>query len=206
VGEPGKHFGSDLVETSEAYVPYLLSPFPKMTLVVRTGSDPSSLAAAVRSQVRSIDPKQPVYDVRTMEQVASEWIARARFSMLSLCAFGAVGLVLAGVGIYGVMAYYMTQRTYEIGIRLALGARPSEVVWLAVRHGGALTTTGLALGLAVAFATTRVMKSLLFGVSATDPELLAAVAIALAAVALAACYLPARWATKVDPVIVLRHG
>ena len=176
-----------------------------MSLVVRTDADVSAIAAAVRGVVRSIDRELPVSNVSTVEDLRAASVAPQRFNMLMLVIFAAVALSLAAVGIYGVMAYSVTQRTHEIGIRMALGSRPRDVLRLIVGQAMRLTIAGIVLGSGAALALTRLMQSLLFGVSATDLATFLAVPALLAAVALAACYLPARRATKVDPTIALKY-
>ncbi|HYP29748.1 MAG TPA: ABC transporter permease [Blastocatellia bacterium] len=174
-------------------------------LVVRTDVEPASLAAAVRGAVWEIDKDQPVSNIRTMKEVLSESIARQRFSMLLLGIFAAVALVLAAVGIYGVMSYSAAQRTREIGIRMALGAQSRDVLRLAIGQGMKMALVGVAVGLTGAFALTRLIESLLFGVSTTDPATFALVTFLLIAAALLACYIPARRATRVDPLVALRY-
>jgi putative ABC transport system permease protein len=185
------------------YVPTL--KVSNNNLVLRTASDPAAMASAVRQQVAAIDKDQPVSAIRTMTDVLSESVAQQRFRTMLLAAFAAVALLLAAVGIYGVISYSVTQRTHEIGVRMALGAQRRDVVRLVVRGGLALTLLGVCLGLAGSFALTRVMSGLLFGVSATDPVTFAAITALLTAVALLACYLPARRATRVDPMVALRY-
>jgi putative ABC transport system permease protein len=189
----------------EFYLSYLQYPSPLMFLVARTGADPASLAAAIEKEVHAVDPTQPVSEVKTMTQAVEEAAARPRFNLVLLGAFAALAVVLAAVGVYGVMAYSVSQRTHEIGVRMALGARQSDVLALVLRQGGTLTALGIALGLGSSLVVTRVMQGLLFEVSATDPMNFAAVALLLAAIALAACYLPARRAARVDPMIALRQ-
>ena len=179
--------------------------YSSMTFVVRTEGDPLALAGAARREIQALDKDLPVADVRTMESWMGESVARARFGTLLLAVFAGVALLLAAVGIYGVMAYTVEQRRHEIGIRMALGATVGDVLRLVVRQGLLLTLTGVALGLLGAFALTRVMSGLLFGVTATDPVTFAGVALLLATVALVACLVPARRATKVDPMIALRY-
>ena len=174
-------------------------------IVVRTVVDPLSLAPAVRKVVWEIDKDQPVSDINTMEQIVSEAVARQRFSMLLLGVFATLALVLAAVGIYGVMSYTVAQRTREIGIRMALGAQRSDVLKMTVFQGLKLVAIGVMIGLAAAFVLTRVMASLLFGVSATDPVTFITISVVLMAVALLASYIPALRATRIDPMVALRY-
>ena len=176
-----------------------------LMLAVRTTASPQSALAAIREEVRALDPDQPLTSVATMEERLSQSLSQPRFSTLLLGLFAGVALLLAAVGIFGVMSYVVTQRTHEIGIRMALGAQRRDVLKLIVGHGMRLTLIGLAIGLAASFALTRLMSSLLFGVSATDPATFSVISLVLASVALAACYLPARRATKVDPMVALRY-
>lgn len=179
--------------------------FEPNDLVVKTDVDPASLAATVRKTVWEIDKDQPVSNIRTMDEILADSIARQRFSMLLLAIFAAVALALAGVGIYGVMSYSVAQRTREIGIRMALGAQTGAVLKLAVGYGMKLVLAGLVIGLIAAFALTRVMATLLFGVTATDPTTFALISLLLVAVAAIASYIPARRATRVNPIIALRY-
>jgi putative ABC transport system permease protein len=180
-------------------------PVRGMTLVTRTSGDPRALVPALRHELAALDRDLPLYEPRTMEQVLSDSISRRRFQMLLIAAFAGVGLLLAAVGIYGVISYTVAQRTHEIGVRVALGARAPDILRLVVGQGLGLTLAGVGLGLAAAFGLTRVMTSLLFGVSAADPLTYACVSLALLAVALLACLVPARRATKVDPMVALRY-
>ena len=189
----------------QSYYPYLQNPGGSMSIVLRTAGDPTALSNEVRQQVLAIDPDQPIYSVQTMGQIWEDSIAPDRLLLMLLGTFAAVALVLAGVGIYGVMAYSVTQRTHEIGIRMALGARQGNVLGMVVRQGMTLAVAGLAIGLVGAWLATRAMASLLFGVSATDPATFAMISVVLAGVALGACLVPARRATKVDPMIALRY-
>ncbi|HSE21319.1 MAG TPA: ABC transporter permease [Pyrinomonadaceae bacterium] len=190
----------------QAYLPYLqFGFFEPRDLVVKTDVDPASLAATVRKAVWEIDKDQPVSNTQTMEAILADSIARQRFSMVLLAIFAGVALVLAGVGIYGVMSYSVAQRTHEIGIRMALGAQTAAVLKLALGYGMKLVITGIAIGLVAAFALTRLMSTLLFGVTATDPTTFALISLLLIFVAALASYIPARRATKVDPMIALRY-
>ncbi len=169
-----------------------------MTVAVRTASNPENFVASVREQVFALDKDQPVSRVRTMSQVVADALAQRRLSMALLGGFAALALVLAAVGIYGVVSYAVSQRMHEIGIRMALGAQPRDILKLVVGRGMMLTLVGVGVGLAGAFGLTRFLESLLFGVSATDPA-------TFAGVALLACYIPARRATRVDPLVALRY-
>jgi putative ABC transport system permease protein len=175
-----------------------------MSLVLRAQGDPEALASALRRAVQSIDPDQPIYNVRSMDSLLATTLAPRRLSLLLLATFAVTALLLAGVGIYGVLAYSVTQRTHEIGIRMALGARRADVLVMVLRQGLRLVLAGAALGVAAAFGLTRLMSSLLFGVSPTDPATLGAVSVVLVGVALLACFVPARRASGVDPMIALR--
>jgi putative ABC transport system permease protein len=204
-----KHGGLDRETRPEMYVPYLqpLLPswdVPPMFLVVRGASEPSSLISAVRGVVKELDRDQPVYGVATMEQLLSRSTRQRRFNMTLLAVFAALALILAGMGVYGVMAYAVTERTREIGIRMALGAQASDALKLVISQGMRLTLVGIALGLMGAFALTGLMKNLLFDVRPTDPVTFIAIALLLTFVALLACWIPARRATKVDPMEALK--
>jgi putative ABC transport system permease protein len=188
----------------ESWMPLAQRPSGSMELVLRTTGDPLLLSNAVREAVWSIDRDLPIPTIRTMEQVMSERVAQRRLNMLLLGLFALVALILAAVGIYGVMSYTVTQRTHEIGIRMALGAQSGDVIGMVLKQGIALTLAGVAFGLIATFMLTRLMASLLFGVSARDPVTFAAIAALLTGVALIACWIPARRATKVDPMIALR--
>jgi putative ABC transport system permease protein len=186
------------------YWPYPREPYPFMNFVIRAAIDPATLSAAATREIHALDPDQPVADVRTLDQVVAKSIARPRFNALLLAVFAGVALVLASVGIYGVMNYSATQRTQEIGIRMALGAKPGDILRLVVGHGMKLTAAGIAIGVIASLALTRVMTNLLFGVTATDLPTFLGVSTLLTAVALLANYIPARRATRVNPVVALR--
>jgi len=193
------------LESDPAAAMYMPAYPASVNVVIRSKGDPASLAAAVRKEVLQIDPNQPVADVRTMEQWLERAVAGPRYRTTLLGLFALVALALASTGIYGVMSYSVSQRTHEIGVRMALGARRLDVMRLVVRQGMTLVIVGVALGLAGAFALTRLMDSLLFGVTAKDPFTFVAVSALLTLVAFVACYLPALRATKVDPLVALRY-
>jgi predicted permease len=180
------------------------SPTRAMNVVVRSAADPSSLPSAVTQEIRQIDADLPIYKMQTMGTRVDASLAERRFAMLLLTLFAVLALGLAAVGVYGVMAYLVSQSRRELGIRLALGAAPRDLLWLVVRHGMVTAAIGMALGLAGAFALTRFMRNLLFGVQATDPWTFAAIALTLAAVALMATFVPARRAARIDPIVSLR--
>ena len=189
----------------EIFVPYLQMPYAEMAVVVRTARDPLTLVGALRSQVNSIDRSPPIFDVATMDQLLAEQVASRRFNMLLLGLFAVLALVLAAVGIYGVMTYTVAQRTHEIGIRMALGAEQHDVLGLVLGQGLVLAALGVGIGLMGALALTRFLSSLLYGVKPTDPVTFIAVSFLLAGAALAACYIPARRAAKVNPMVALRY-
>jgi putative ABC transport system permease protein len=203
-----KHMGLDAKEGAAIYQPYAQKQFSFlrwMTLVIRTDAQPTSLIAAVRSQVHALDNDQPVYDIATLDQLLSNSIAKPRFYTALLGAFAVLALILASVGTYGVMSFSVNQRRREIGIRLAMGARRGDIFKLVVGRGLLLALTGVAIGLGGALALTRVMSGLLFGVSATDPMTFIMISLLLTGVALVACFVPARRATRVDPMVALRY-
>ena len=179
--------------------------YRSMSVMVRSAQNPMGLLGAIQNEVWAMDNGLPVSDVKTASQILANSVAQPRFSVLLLGIFAALALILAAVGIYGVMAYSITQRTREIGIRMALGASSTDVLKMVLREGFKFASVGIGIGLAGAFVVTRVLTSLLYGVSAADPVIYAAVSIILAAVALLACYIPARRATKVDPLVALRY-
>jgi ABC-type antimicrobial peptide transport system permease subunit len=176
-----------------------------MFLVARTTGEPAALADAIVQQVRAIDPDVPVYDIATMVERVHESVARQRFAMTMLGAFAAFAMILAAVGVYGVMSFLVTQGTPDIAIRMALGAQRNSILSLVFQQGMALALIGVGLGLIGAFSLTRLMGGLLFGVSARDPLTFVGVALLLTLVALAACYFPARRAMRVDPMVALRE-
>jgi putative ABC transport system permease protein len=187
------------------YLPASQAPLQDMTLLVRTTTDPLSIVGAVRGAVLSIDPNQPISNVSTLEKVVDESIAQRRLNMLLMGLFGGLAMLLSAVGIYGLLSHAVTQRTQEMGIRMALGAQVSDVLELVLKQGMMLALAGEAIGLAGAFALTRLMRGLLFGVTPNDTTTFVVVAGVLGVVALLACYVPARRATKVDPLVALRY-
>jgi len=177
-----------------------------MTVFVRTsGGNAADLARTLRSEVLTIDKNQPVFDVKTLDQRVVQTIAASRSLMLLFSGFAALALVLASVGIYGIVSYSVSQRTREIGIRMALGARGVDVLRMVVRNGMTLVVAGVAIGVAGALALTRFLTTMLFGVTPTDTSTFVVVSVVLATVALVACLIPARRATKVNPLEALRH-
>ncbi len=204
-----RNVGLETVPYPQMYGPAAQFPRRAMSFVARTSADPATLVPALRRELAALDKDLPLYNVRTMEQVMSESVSRRRFQMVLIAAFAGVGLLLAAVGIYGVISYSVTQRRHEIGVRMALGARAADILKLVVGQGFGLTLVGIVIGLGLAllltFALTRVLSSLLYGVKATDPLTFACVALVLLGVALLACLLPARRATKVDPMVALRY-
>jgi putative ABC transport system permease protein len=199
-----KHMGLDSEIEPMSYWPHPELAYSFMTFVIRAQGDAADLAPAARSLIQTLDPEQPVSDLRTMESLLSKSLAKARFNTALLSVFAGVAILLAAVGIYGVMSYTVSQRTNEIGIRMALGARGRNVLYLVIRQGMSLALIGVAVGLAASAALTQLLKKLLFGVSATDPLTFDAIALLLTFIALLACYIPARRAAKVDPMTVLR--
>jgi putative ABC transport system permease protein len=199
-----KQYGVDKENTMQLYLPEAQLPVSWLTLTVRTAGDPAQTLGAIRNEIRGVDPDQAVFEVATMEGLLAEAIAKRRFVMLLLAGFAALALALAAIGIYGVMGYTVAQRTQEIGVRMALGAQTGDVLKLVVGQGMRLALGGVVIGLAAACGLTRLMTTLLFSVKATDPLTFGVIALLLIAVALLACYIPARRATKVDPMVALR--
>jgi putative ABC transport system permease protein len=187
------------------YFPHPDLAYSFMTLVVRTDGEPTAIAPAIQREIRTLDPNQPVSDVRTMNQVMSEWVSRSRFNTLLLGLFAGLATLLSAVGIFGVMNYSVALRTRELGLRLAVGAQPRQVLLLVLKQGLLLTIVGVVLGLAAAFALTRLLSGLLFGIGAIDTTTFAAISLFLVVVSLLACYLPARRAMRIDPLSALRY-
>ena len=197
--------GFDRPVRPETFLPHSQAPSGVLTVVARTASNPENLSGTLRSEVWAVDKDQSVFDLKTMDQTLSEMSSQRRFNMLLLGVFAALALTLAAVGIYGVMSYSVAQRTHEIGIRMALGARGTDVLGMVVKRGMVLVAAGIGVGLIGAIGLTRLMSSLLYGISATDPLTFVVIPFVLAAVALGACFVPARRATRVDPMIALRY-
>ncbi|HEX7173829.1 MAG TPA: ABC transporter permease [Pyrinomonadaceae bacterium] len=204
-----RQMGLDAPVKAEMYLPYRQIAshafYKPRDLVVRTSVDPMSLVSAVRGEIHAVDPEQPLSNIATMEKLLADETGARGLGMMLLSTFAGLALLLAALGIYGVLAYFVTQHVPEIGVRLALGARPRDILALVLKKGMGLALGGVAAGLLAAFALTRLMEKLLFGVTATDPATFAGVAALLVAVAFAACYIPARRATKVDPMVALRY-
>ncbi len=199
-----KHQRLDAETKPELYQPYSQNPRNFISIAVRSTGEPGSLLAPIRAEVAALDPDQPIYQISTMESLLARTLAQSRFVMLLLGIFSALAMALAAVGIYGVMSWFVTQRSKEIGIRMALGAQQRDVLSMVVREGMLLAVLGVALGLAGSFALTRIIANLLYSVGPTDPATLAGVSVLLSAVAFLACWFPARRAARVDPMITLR--
>ena len=192
----------------EMYVPYTQKPYPSMSMmyvVLRTKMNPASIAAPAREAIHSVDPDLPIAEVMTLSTIRDNAMAQPRFLMLLLASFGVLALVLACIGMYGVISYSVMQRTSEIGVRMALGAQRGNIFKMVLSQGARLAILGILIGLVAAFGFTRLMESFLYGVPPTDPLTFVGVSLLLALVALLACYLPARRATRVDPLIALRY-
>jgi len=200
-----KYFGLAQPSEPSLYLPVAQAPFRRMSYILRTTIDPESLIAAARREIRAVDPTVPVSQVSTMDRIVSASVARERFSMMLLVLFAGVAMVLAAVGIYGVISYAVSQRTAELGIRMAMGAEPADVQRLVMVDGARMTLAGVTLGLIGAAVLSRVMESQLYEVSAIDPATFVVVAIALSLVALVAAYIPARRTARLDPVIALQR-
>jgi putative ABC transport system permease protein len=189
----------------EVYIPFHQSVASHMDLVVKSAADPASLTSAIRGAIASIDKDQPIFAIATMQELVDSSVSTRRVTLILLGIFSALALVLAAIGIYGVISYSVAQRTHEIGIRMALGADGGGVLRMILAQGAKLAGAGVVIGLAASLGLTRLMANLLFSVSAADPLTFAAVALVLVLVALLACYIPARRALRVDPIIALRY-
>jgi len=200
-----KHEGLDADARVQLYLPYRQQGFNTMSIAVRTAGDPGQAVNAVRGAVRTVDKDQPLSQVRTMDELLEASVGQRRLSMLLLGLFSAIALVLAAIGIYGVMSYTVAQRTREIGVRMALGAARASVLGLVLRQGVALALAGVAAGVLASLGLNRLIASQLYDVRATDPATFIGVAVALTTVATLACLLPALRATRVDPVVALRQ-
>jgi putative ABC transport system permease protein len=200
-----RHMALDEEPRPEIYIPFTQYPLAFMTLVARTDGAPLSFVAAVRSQVQAVDKDQPISNIRTMEERLAGTVSQRRFNLILLAIFAGLALSLAAIGIYGVMSYLVTERTHEIGVRMALGAQTRDVLRLVIRQGMTLALTGVVIGLITALGLTRLINNLLFGVSTTDPVTFSVIPLLMALMALLACYLPARRATKVDPLVALKY-
>jgi putative ABC transport system permease protein len=201
-----KEFGVDAEVREEVYIPYSQAPFrPIVALVMRTASDPARLSNAARAAILEVDPDQPVSKIRTMEQVVSGSVSQPRFRTLLLGLFAGLALILAAIGIYSVLSYSVTQRTHEIGIRIAVGASQGDVLKLVIGQSMMLVLVGVSTGVLAALGLTRLVSSWLYGVGSTDAATFTAVALLLLGVAFLASYIPARRATKIDPMVALRY-
>jgi putative ABC transport system permease protein len=200
-----RHNGLSQPASLDGYAPVAQQPWSYFCITLRVQGDPAALVTAVRKEVLAVDPDMPVYGVRTMDQVMGETLAQRRVTLILTGAFAGMALLLAAIGIYGVMSYGVTQRWHEIGVRVALGAQRGDIIRLIITEGMFLAVIGVLLGVVGALGVTRFLAGLLFGVEPADPLTFAAVMALLALVALAACYVPARRATRVDPMVALRY-
>jgi len=207
VGEVGdtKLYGLANPARLEVYVPYRQNANSDMNLVVKSSVDPAALITSIRGAIGSIDRDQPIFAISTMNQLVSDSVSTRRITLVLLGLFSALALILAAIGIYGVISYSVAQRTHEIGIRMALGAQRGDVLRMVLKQGVKIALAGVAIGFAISIGLTQLMSSLLFSVGADDPATFAGAAVLLALVALLACYIPARRALRVDPVIALRY-
>jgi len=201
-----RHRGMDELPKPEFYQVHSQRAYRSMILTVRSSQDPKTLANAIRRELVSLDSEQPIAHVRTLEEIVSDSIAPRRLSVMLLGSFAAIALVLASIGMYGVMSYLVSQRTHEIGVRMALGAQRRDVLIMILKRGATLVVAGTAFGLIFALLCTRALRSLLYGVGAFDIATFAVVTLVLAAVALLASYIPALRATQADPMIALSHN
>jgi putative ABC transport system permease protein len=199
------HSGLDSTARPELFVPYSQSPTTQMTFMVKTSTDAAAMLPAVKSAIREVNPNQTFSKTATLEQLVNDSLRQRRFNLFLLVAFAILALLLAAIGVYGSINYSTRQRTHEIGLRMALGAQAGDVLRLIVFHGLGLSLAGIAIGVVASFALTRLMKGLLFGISATDPITFIAISALLAAVGLIASWIPARRATRVDPLVALRY-
>jgi ABC-type antimicrobial peptide transport system permease subunit len=199
-----KQYGLDKPATDELYVTQNQNPTKRATLLVRARQNPMTLMRSISSDVHAVDPEQTIAQIRTLEDLRQQSLAPPRLTSALLGCFALLALVITAAGIGGVMGLSVSQRTKEIGIRMALGASPNSVLWMVLQQGMTLIVVGLGLGIALALSGTRLMQGLLFGIEATDPWTLAGVSILLLIVAAMACYGPARRATSVDPLQALR--
>jgi putative ABC transport system permease protein len=197
--------GLDAPPQAAFFVPFSQSPDSTMEVALLTAVEPTSMATAVRNAVAAIDPELPVFNISTMDERLAASVAPRRFNLVLLASFALLAMLLAGVGIYGVVSYSVSQRTHEVGVRMALGAQRRDVLKVILAQGMVLLLIGMGIGLVGAFLLTRFLASLLYGVRPTDSATFAAVSLLLAVVAIVACYIPARRATKVDPMVALRY-
>jgi putative ABC transport system permease protein len=198
-------YGLDNPARLEVYLPYRQSAQNHMNLVVRSGMDPAALTSAIRGAIAAIDKDQPMFAISTMTDLISASVSTNRLTLILLGSFGALALVLASIGIYGVISYSVTQRTHEIGVRMALGAARADVLRMVMAHGVKISGIGVAIGLAASFGLMRLIVKLLYSVSAADPLTFSGVGMALLVVAMLACYVPARRTLRVDPITALRY-